>query len=188
MSPLESTLQAIDALHSQDPKTVNGKAQELVYAEHMSAWLKHLNPQASEELQIAVRSQHLCRWELPRADFPEGRTGYLKWRMEQFRLHGEKAAEVMRNQGFNQDSRDRVIAIIRKQNLKRDNDVQTLEDCACLVFLEHEFQVFSNKYEEEKIIRIVQKTWKKMSHQAQQTALGLNFSKQELALIEAALA
>ena len=151
MSQLKKTLQAIDALHAFDPKKENGKAAELVYAENMTAWLEKLNPQASDELMIAVRSQHLCRWEIPRSEFPMDRPGYLKWRVELGKLHARKATEVMSENGYDQTSCDRVTAIIRKQNLKKDSDAQTLEDCACLVFMENGFLPFAAKHAEKKL-------------------------------------
>ncbi|CAM3784952.1 DUF4202 domain-containing protein [Parendozoicomonas haliclonae] len=187
MSRLEATLQAIDELHKQDPKTVDGKAEELTYAEHCSRWLDRLAPDASEELQIAVRSQHLCRWEIPRKDYPMDRTGYLKWRTALGKLHADKAIAVMQAQGYEQESCERTATIIRKLGIKRDAEVQTLEDCACLVFLETGFLAFAEKHSEEKIISIVQKTWAKMSETAQQEALKLPFPDQALALLNKAL-
>ena len=74
---LEKCLQAIDELHSQDPKKVDGKAAELIYAERMTIWLDKLVEAPSAELQIAVRSQHLCRWEIPRKDYPMDKPGYF---------------------------------------------------------------------------------------------------------------
>jgi len=47
------------------------------------------------------------------------------------------------------------------------------EDAICLVFLENEFVDFLGKHEEDKIIEILQKTWKKMSRQGHQAALEL---------------
>ena len=65
MSRLENTLKAIDAMHAQDPEKeeINGEsvAAELLYAQRMTEWLEKLEDNPSEEVQIAVRSQHLCR-------------------------------------------------------------------------------------------------------------------------------
>ena len=191
MADLQKTLAAIDALHAQDPKkeTVDGveKAAELIYAENMSAWLTRLNPAASEELQIAVRSQHLCRWEIARSEYPMDRPGYLKWRIELGKLHARKAVEVMAENGYSEESRATVEKIIRKQNLKGNSDAQTMEDCACLVFIETAFLPFAAKHEEAKVIDIVQKTWGKMSEQAHQAALQLNLPEEALDIVKKAL-
>lgn len=188
MSRLQNTLNAIDALHAQDPKQVDGKAEELIYAENCSRWLETLYPAPSEELTIAVRSQHLCRWEIPRSDYPMDRPGYLKWRTALGKLHADRAAEVMKEQGYSQESCDRATTIIRKLGIKRDEEVQALEDCACMVFIETGFLAFAAKHPEEKIISIVQKTWAKMSEKAQQAALKLNLPAEALAVIQKALA
>ena len=188
MSKLQQTLQAIDTLHKQDPKKVDGKAQELIYAEHCSRWLESLYPNASEVLTIAVRSQHLCRWEMPRSDFPMDRTGYLKWRTSLAKLHADKAVATMKQNGYSDQDCSRAEAIIRKQGIKRDGEVQALEDCACMVFIETAFLPFAAKHAEEKIIRIVQKTWGKMSDKAHQAALALDLPEAALVLIKKALA
>ena len=187
MTPLRQTFVDIDTLHARDPQTTAGKANELIYAERMTAWLERLAPNASEELQIAVRSQHLCRWELPRSDYPKGRTGYLQWRSELGKMHAEKAVEVMAQNGYNESSQKQAYSLVRKLNLKKNAQSQTLEDCACLVFLEFEFSGFVAKHAEEKLIPIIQKTWAKMSLQAQQRALKLNFSDQQQDLLTRAL-
>ena len=187
MSRLQQTLQAIDTLHKQDPKQVDGKAEELTYAENCSRWLESLYPNASEELTIAVRSQHLCRWEIPRSDFPMGRTSYLKWRTSLSKLHADKAVDVMKANGYDEQACSRTEAIIRKQGIKRNDEVQALEDCACMVFIETGFLPFAAKHAEEKIISIVQKTWGKMSDKAHQAALALNLPKETQSFIKKAL-
>ncbi|WP_299728252.1 DUF4202 domain-containing protein [uncultured Endozoicomonas sp.] len=187
MARITDTLAAIDQLHHQDPKKVDGAAAELIYAQQMTQWLQKLVPDASEELQIAVRSQHLCRWDIPRSDYPLGRTGYLQWRTELGKYHAQKALEVMAAQGYSEDSCKAASTIIRKQGIKRNPEVQALEDCACLVFLTQDFSSFAAKHDKEKIIAIVQKTWKKMSEAAQAMALELPFSEHELSLLQEAL-
>ncbi|NQZ58777.1 MAG: DUF4202 domain-containing protein [Lentisphaeraceae bacterium] len=191
MTNLQNTLSAIDALHAQDPKKelVNGteKAAELIYAENMSGWLTKLNPTASDELQIAVRSQHLCRWEIARSEYPMDRPGYFKWRIELGKLHARKALEVMAENGYSEENRLTAEKIIRKQDLKNSSDGQTMEDCACLVFIETAFLPFAAKHEEAKVIDIVQKTWGKMSEQAHQAALQLDLPEAALDIIKKAL-
>lgn len=187
MQALLKTLEDIDTLHSQDPKKTNGKANELIYAERMSAWLEQLESNPSEELQIAVRSQHLCRWQIPRSEHPAGRTGYLQWRSSLGKMHAEKAVSTMAAHGYNEDSQKMVYALVRKLNIKRNPEAQTLEDCACLVFLEYEFSAFATKHSEEKLISIVQKTLAKMSSEARQAALNFSFTDSENDLLEKAL-
>ncbi len=80
----DRALAAIDAAHAEDPeKDAAGQPKELAYAQHMSAWLDRLAPQASVPLRLAVRCQHLRRWAIPRGRYPEGKVGYLKWRKEE---------------------------------------------------------------------------------------------------------
>ncbi|MCM8539669.1 MAG: DUF4202 domain-containing protein [Lentisphaeraceae bacterium] len=191
MSRLENTLKAIDAMHAEDPEKelVNGETRpaELVYAERMTQWLNTLAENPTEELQIAVRSQHLCRWEIPRSDYPMDKPSYLKWRTDLGKLHADKAAEAMTANGYDEESIEQTKKIIRKQNLKNSSEAQLMEDCACLVFIETGFLEFAAKYPEEKIIDIVQKTWNKMSDKAHDAALKLSLPEKALTIIQKAL-
>ena len=191
MSRLENTLKAIDAMHAEDheKELVNGETRpaELVYAERMTKWLNTLAENPTEELQIAVRSQHLCRWEIPRSDYPMDKPSYLKWRTDLGKLHADKAAEAMTANGYDEESIEQTKKIIRKQNLKNSSEAQLMEDCACLVFIETGFLEFAAKYPEEKIIDIVQKTWNKMSDKAHDAALKLSLPEKALTIIQKAL-
>ncbi|GGC80175.1 hypothetical protein GCM10011382_07790 [Vreelandella lutescens] len=191
-SALENTLADIDELHSQDPQHSHladgtSQPQELVYAQRMSHWLEQLHNAPSELLRIAVRAQHLQRWQQPRSDYPEGRIGYLTWRRDQSAQAGDTTAALMAKAGYSQEEAKRVASMIRKQGLGRDSDVQALEDCACLVFLENYFADFSRKVEHDHMVRIVQKTWGKMSPQAHALALTLPMNDACAALVKEAL-
>ena len=78
------TIKSIDAANADDPRTemVEGTRypQEILYAKRMTEWLGRLYPDASEALQLAVRSQHIRRWTIPRTNYPAGRKGYHHWR------------------------------------------------------------------------------------------------------------
>ncbi|WP_344703003.1 DUF4202 domain-containing protein [Halomonas cibimaris] len=191
-TPFTAVFNALDSLHMDDPQTVdiNGAAEpaEQVYARRMSAWLERLDADASECLRLAVRAQHLQRWQVPRADYPEGRVGYLTWRRDQSRRAGETAARLMRNAGYSEADAARTADIISKKGLKRDAEVQTLEDCACLSFLENYFADFSRTLARDHMIRIVQKTWGKMSPRARELALTLPMSERSAVIVGEALA
>lgn len=191
-TPFAATLSAIDALHAQDPRRVevDGEAmpQELWHAGRMSAWLERLVDTPDELTRIAVRAQHLQRWQVPRSEYPEGRVGYLTWRRDQGQRAGETTAQLMREAGYSEEDAERVARMIRKQGLGREAGTQAVEDCACLVFLENYFADFSKQVDHDHLIRIVQKTWKKMSPRAHELALGLPMSDEARALVEEALA
>ncbi len=178
---LSNTLSAIDEINRQDPNTIlangNSQAKELVYGQQMTACLKQYWPEANELLQIAVRAQHIKRWQLKRTEFAEGKAGYYQWRIAQGKFHAELTASIMLKQGFTNEEAEQCASIIRKENLKTNSDSQTLEDVACLVFLMHYFDEFAAKYTEQdneaKIVRIVQLTWNKMSDEAHDIALSL---------------
>src|SRR2546423_14169899 len=87
-------MEKIDAAHAEDPERSAWEGadypSELLYAQRMTYWLGRLNPAASEELQLAVRCQHLRRWRIPRGQFPMTRAGYHQWRTTLARFHADQ--------------------------------------------------------------------------------------------------
>ncbi len=68
---LAAAIRAIDAANADDPNTeiAGGERlpKELLYGRRMSTWLEQLEPRAPEPLRLAVRAQHIRRWEIPRS-------------------------------------------------------------------------------------------------------------------------
>ena len=163
------------------------RPRELVDAERLVAWVERLAPDASEALRLAAHCQHIRRWQVPRGSYPAGRVGYLQWRTELSRLHAETATRILQGLGYEPELIDAVRRINLKQNLHKSPDTQTMEDALCLTFLEFEFSEFCAKYPAEKVIEVVQKTWKKMSAKGHELALTLPFSPASLELVKRAL-
>ena len=67
--------------------------------------------------------------------------------------------ELMNAAGYDEAEAARAAALVRKENLRNDPESQLVEDCACLVFLQYEFADFAAKYDDEKIIDILAKSW-----------------------------
>jgi len=171
MTPLARALAAIDAANAADPTRAAGRPAAALYGERMSAELARLFPAASEPLQIAARGQHVERWKLARNAYPEGRTGYLAWRIEQGRRHAARVAQIMADAGYGADAIAATGRMLRKEGLKRDPDVQALEDTLCFVFLRWYFQPFAAGRDAAALARIVTQTARKMSPGARARAL-----------------
>ena len=188
----QAAIAAFDALNEQDPnkETVLGELvpKEVLYAQRMSKSLLAFLPTASETLQLAARCQHLCRWKIPRSDYPTGRKGYHLWRTKLKELHAEKAGVVLEKVGYDQELIKRVQFLVLKKQLKKDEETQALEDVICLVFLEFYFEPFAAKHTEEKVIDILRKTWRKMSKEGQAAALKLPLSADAVSIVKKALA
>ena len=181
-SVFHAAIQRIDAANAQDP---HGK--ELLYSQRMSAWLERIEPSASEALRLATRAQHIRRWAIPRSDYPMDRIGYLKWRTTLYKFHADEAARILREVGYDEPTIDRVAALVRKEQIKTDPDAQTLEDVICLVFLENYFADFAAGHDEDKVINILRRTWRKMSERGHKTALTLEIPPAAKRLVERAL-
>ncbi len=160
---LGAALAAVDAANAADPNAEGGRPAALLYGERMCAELDRLFPASSDVLRIAARGQHVERWLLPRADYPEGKAGYLDWRREQARRHAARVAGIMADAGYGAADQDRAGVLLRKEGIKRDAEVQALEDVICFVFLRWYFAPFAAKHPTEEVQRIVEKTARKMS-------------------------
>lgn len=187
----KEAIHQFDLANSQDPHREKWEGheypKELLYAQRMTDCLEAFEPAASEALQLAARCQHIKRWEIPRETYPMDRPGYHAWRNELKKYHAEQAGAILREVGYDPETIERVAFLLQKKQLRRDPETQTLEDVICLVFLQYYFEDFSEKYEDEKLIDIVQKTWKKMSEKGHEAALKLDYSEKSLELIKQAI-
>lgn len=190
-TPFQQALQRIDQANAADPRTElwEGKeyAKELLYSRRMTQGLDRLEPDASEALRLAAAAQHICRWEIPRDSFPRNRVGYRKWRETLYQFHADRTESILRDVGYDDQTIGRVRHLLEKKNLKTDLEMQTLEDVICLVFLQFYFDDFARDHEEEKLITILQRTWKKMSPRGHSAAASLELSTTAHTLIAKAL-
>jgi Domain of unknown function (DUF4202) len=161
--------------------------QELLYAKRVTEWVLRLQPDASEHLLLAARSQHICRWTIPRNSYEMNRVGYLRWRTDLKQFHAHKTGEILREVGYDDATITQVCDLNLKKKLGRDAECQMLEDALCLVTLQYQLADLVTKTEPPKMVSILQKTWKKMSPVARDHALKLQYSETCKRLIEEAL-
>lgn len=189
---LAAAYERFDAANAADPNREVFQGQEypkeLLYAQRMTAWLARLAPEASEPLRLAARCQHIERWKVPREEYPMDRRGYKDWRTAAAEFHARTASTILAEVGYDADTIGRVAALLKKERLKLDPEVQTLEDVICLVFLEFYFLQFAVQHDEEQLVPIVRKVWKKMSAAGRSAALALELPPEAKALVEKALA
>jgi hypothetical protein len=187
----EAALRRFDEENSRDPhvEEVAGVThpRELLYAQWLTEWVLKLCPEASEELRLAARCQHLCRWVVPRDSYPMTRGGYLKWREELKQFHAQKAGEILHEVGYPEEFIAHVQSLNLKRNFPHDAAGRVLEDALCLVFLEHQFADLASKTSDDKMINALQKAWKKMTPAARALALNLSCGPRQQALLEKAL-
>jgi len=183
MADFDAVVRAIDRANADDPRA----PRETEYSRRMAEWAVRLRPDASPELLLAVRAQHVRRWSIPRESFPEGRVGYLNWRERLKKMHADVLGEAMAQAGYADASVQKARSLILRKNHAADPEGQTLEDAACLVFLETEFVEFAGKTPDDKVVDILRKTWEKMSAQAREAALKLSLGDREKALVGRAL-
>ena len=180
---LEQVFALIDAANAKDPA-----GQAVLYGQRMSAALERFQPGAPDVLKIAARAQHIERWTIPRASYPEGRIAYLPWRKDLQKLHARRAGDIMASCGYGPEEIARVASLLKKERLKQDDEVQTLEDVICHVFLEHEAPAFIAQHDDAKVRDILAKTAKKMSARGLEAAARLPMETRLKRLLGEALA
>ena len=187
----QAAIECFDAANGADPeiRVFQGTSLpwQLLYGQRMTHWLQRIEPDAAETLQLAARSQHLCRWMVPRSEYPMDRAGYYRWRTRLYDFHADKAGSILAKLGYDEATVARVQDLLRKKNLKSDPQMQALEDVACLVFLENDFADLARQHDAAKMVDIIRKTWRKMSPRGQRAALEVPLADADRALLQQAL-
>lgn len=190
-SLLNKTITLFDAFNRQDPNLILWDGVdypfEYFYALQLCNWVKKLASDPTEALLLASRSQHIGRWQIPREQYPQGKPGYFKWRTDLAKYHAEKAGALMLEAGYEQEQVKAVQHIILKENLKTDPEVQVMENALCLVFLEFQYPDFLTKHDDQKMIKILQRSWAKMTSVGREAAMTINYTEKGRNLIEKAL-
>lgn len=190
----QATIADVDAANADDPRTITvggvTRPYEIVYSERMTERLDAMYPDASELLHIAARGQHIRRFDIPRASFPQGRDGYNEWRRTCREHHATLLRDIMSRHGYEDRDIEHVAGLVKKEQLKKDKESQALENVVDVVFIEHYFDEFYGKYshyDDAKIIDIIGKTLRKMSPKGHQAALALDLSERTRRLVLAAV-
>jgi hypothetical protein len=189
---LKRAYEAFDAYNSKDPnqETYEGTSypKELLYAMRMTERLTIYSPSAPEYVLLAARCQHIGRWEIPRKSYPMDRKGYLQWRNQLKSHHCNIAEGILLTCEYDMHTIEIVKFLLMKRELQKNPETQLLEDVVCLVFIEYYLADFAAQHETEKVIDIVRKTMKKMTHRAIKSVGSLKLTDNVKALIEKAAA
>ncbi len=115
--------------------------------------------------------------------YPKTAVGYHQWRDALAQFHAKGAEEIRREVGYPADSIRRVKAFITKENWPAGPEACALEDADCRVFLETKLQKYVREWEEEKTLRVLQRTLRKMTPNAREHALRLKLGERERQLV-----
>ncbi|MGN6693925.1 MAG: DUF4202 domain-containing protein [Aquihabitans sp.] len=188
----DAAVTAIDEANAADPVRVRvdggERAKELVHADLVEQWVRTLDPDASELQVLAARAHHLRRWVVPRSDYPDGRSGYLRWRTDHKKRQAAEVAEILRTAGYDDADVEQVAGIVAKRHLATDPVVQTHEDALCLAFLQLQFDELTDQLGDDHMVEVVRKTMAKMSPSALAAASTLTVSERGARILQAASA
>ena len=182
-SQFNNAIKLFDEYNSADP---NGK--EVVYAQRMSDRLDKFKPDAAEHIRLAIRCQHIGRWQIPRNTFPDGKKGYIAWRNKLKDHHAGIAGGILEKAGYDRSMIDMVQDLLEKKDLRSNPDTQLLEDVVCLVFVEFYLEDFASKHDDAKVIDILSRTFKKMTQHAIDVATSFNLPSHAKDLMSKAVA
>jgi hypothetical protein len=138
-------------------------------------YIQQLSPSPSTALRLSAHCQHLRRFAYPRQAFAAGRDGYLAWRTDAARQSANESAAIMRQCDIDEVLVEQVVAILTKQDRRHRADVQTMEDALCLSFLRIDALAFAAKHEQPEVLKILRRTWLKMSQAGHALALAERF-------------
>ena len=195
MTPIQQLEQAFsqfDVYNYRDPNTEdwNGKSfpKELLYSIRMSDRLEKFAPNSPDHVKLAVRCQHIGRWEIARNTYPMDRKGYLQWRNALKFHHAKLAGQILQTCGYDEATIEKVKFLLLKKELNRNAETQLMEDVICLVFVEYYLQDFAVKHEDDKVIDILKKTLTKMSKHAKEEVANIKLTPKVAQLVSMAVA
>ncbi|HZY81573.1 MAG TPA: DUF4202 domain-containing protein [Cyclobacteriaceae bacterium] len=168
-SRYNNAVKLFDEYNAADP---HGK--EVLYAQRMSERLEKFKPDAPEHVRLAIRCQHIGRWQIPRNTYPNGKKGYIAWRNKLKDHHAAIAGGILEKVGYDKAMIDMVQDLLEKKDLRNNPNTQLLEDVVCLVFVEFYLEEFAAKHDDEKVIDILSRTFKKMTQHAIDVASTFN--------------
>jgi hypothetical protein len=179
---------AIDAANAGDPGLIDVRGAgprplAQVHGELAAEWVGVLAPEADELVLVAARAHHLRRWELPRAQYPAGRAGYLQWKRDQRRRHADDLSALMAEHGYGPDEVARAQAMV----LRQGDGGQLVEDAACLVFIETQLAAVATQLDHDHLLDVIRKTAKKMSSAALAAVGQMPLGEVERSVLSAAL-
>jgi len=191
-TPYLAAVEAIDAANADDPGTVVVRGEELplalAHGRLAAGWIERLVPAADDALLLAARAHHLRRWEVPRASYPAGRPGYLRWRRDQKQRHARDVGALLVAAGYGEDVVERVQALVRRDELGSDAGAQAVEDAACLVFVETQLGDVAARLDHDHLLAVIRRTARKMSPRARALVADVPLSEDGRALLAEALA
>jgi tRNAThr (cytosine32-N3)-methyltransferase len=115
--------------------------------------------------------------------------GYHAWRRSLYVKQADRAKELLLKAGVSDADATEAATWISKSGLKSNAGTQALEDAAVLVFLENEIIAFAaqhTEYPREKFVDILRKTWRKLSHAAQEMVETLTLAPEIAELVREA--
>ncbi len=165
---LDAAFALIDGANADDPNRADwrGGSEPLAQLQGVLAtdWVRRLRPDADAALLLAARAHHLRRWTVPRATYPAGRAGYLRWRKDLKQRHADDLAALLAPLGLASDVVARAGRLITRVDLQTDPDARTVEDAACLVFLQLQLDGVADALaDDDHMVEILRKTARKMS-------------------------
>jgi hypothetical protein len=191
LAQLDDAFAAIDDANRGDPNSilVRGahRPKEQAHAELAVEWIRRLVPSPSDALLLAARAHHVRRWDIPRASEPGGRAGYLKWKRRLQQHHADVVGAILHDVGYDEATIARVQSLVKKERLKSDPEVQTLEDALCLVFVETQFTDLAAQLGDDHMVEVVAKTLRKMSPTGREAALAMPLDGEALRIVTRAL-
>ena len=125
---------------------------------------------------------------IPRADYPDGRSGYLRWRTALKKRHAEDVARDPRRRGLRRrDDRTGAGRSSARRASAATPRCRSTRTRSAWCSSQTQFDELIERLGHDKAVEVVAKTLAKMSEAGREVALGLPLSESGLAVVTGAL-
>lgn len=118
--------------------------EDVIHSTNTLEWVLKLNPDASEELQIAALAHDIDRAIPPPTKMQTGES-YDNYKQRHAKRSAECIAQIMKEQQFANDSIDRVHYLVENHEVGGDEDATILMDADSISYFDVNIQIYYQK-------------------------------------------
>lgn len=154
------------------------------HSESTLKWLLKLNPDATEEQQIAALAHDIERGVPPRTNQREGET-YEEYKERHAKRSAEITAELMQKHGYSKESIQKVKQLIKKHEVGGTPETDEIRDADTLSYFDWNIDFYLKREGYEKTEEKIKFMYGRASERAKKEIRKLDFSPEVKEAFEA---
>ncbi len=157
-------------------------SSDLIHAQLVLKWTLVLRPDADEALQIAALGHDIDRAVTGITDKDlKDPSKYEDFRREHSIRSAKILSDLMKQEGYDERTIDRVYVIVEKHEFGGDPDSDALKDADSIAYFEYNIPTYLERYGREKTKNKIKFMYKRMSKKAEHLVKQLKFGDKEIA-------